>query len=98
VLKRDKRAIFSAAAHAHRAVEFLHGLQAVRNRGRLMGGPFPSGSNGPGVCSSELRYTSAAAGPNLTGSVLSVARALDRRPVCSVSPAVPAIPPGGADS
>jgi len=27
VLKRDKRAIFSAAAHAHRAVEFLHGLQ-----------------------------------------------------------------------
>ena len=27
VLKRDKRAIFSAAAHAHRAVEFLHALQ-----------------------------------------------------------------------
>lgn len=27
VLKDDKRAIFSAAAHAQRAVEFLHGLQ-----------------------------------------------------------------------
>jgi antirestriction protein ArdC len=27
VLKRDKRAIFSAAAHAHRAVDFLHALQ-----------------------------------------------------------------------
>ena len=27
VLKRDKRAIFSAAAHAYRAVAFLHGLQ-----------------------------------------------------------------------
>jgi antirestriction protein ArdC len=28
VLKNDKRAIFSAAAHAQKAVEFLHGLQA----------------------------------------------------------------------
>lgn len=28
VLKEDKRAIFSAAAHAQRAVEFLHGLQS----------------------------------------------------------------------
>jgi antirestriction protein ArdC len=27
VLKNDKRAIFSAAAHAQRAVDFLHGLQ-----------------------------------------------------------------------
>ena len=27
VLKRDKRAIFTAAAHAQRAAEFLHGLQ-----------------------------------------------------------------------
>ena len=27
VLKNDKRAIFSAAAHAQKAVEFLHGLQ-----------------------------------------------------------------------
>ena len=27
VLKEDKRAIFSAAAHAQRAAEFLHGLQ-----------------------------------------------------------------------
>ena len=27
VLKADKRAIFSAAAHAERAVKFLHGLQ-----------------------------------------------------------------------
>jgi antirestriction protein ArdC len=27
VLKLVKRAIFSAAAHAHRAVDFLHGLQ-----------------------------------------------------------------------
>jgi antirestriction protein ArdC len=27
VLKEDKRAIFSAAAHAQRAVEFLHKLQ-----------------------------------------------------------------------
>lgn len=29
VLKNDKRAIFSAAAHAQRAVDFLHGLQPV---------------------------------------------------------------------
>jgi antirestriction protein ArdC len=28
VLKNDKRAIFTAAAHAQRAVDFLHGLQA----------------------------------------------------------------------
>jgi antirestriction protein ArdC len=27
VLKDDKRAIFAAAAHAQRAVNFLHGLQ-----------------------------------------------------------------------
>jgi antirestriction protein ArdC len=27
VLKNDKRAIFSAAAHAQRAVDYLHGLQ-----------------------------------------------------------------------
>lgn len=27
VLKNDKRAIFTAAAHAQRAAEFLHGLQ-----------------------------------------------------------------------
>jgi antirestriction protein ArdC len=27
VLKEDKRAIFSAASHAQRAVDFLHGLQ-----------------------------------------------------------------------
>ena len=30
VLRRDKRAIFTAAAHAQRAVEFLHGLQESR--------------------------------------------------------------------
>jgi antirestriction protein ArdC len=29
VLKDDKRAIFSAAAHAQRAADFLHGLQPV---------------------------------------------------------------------
>ena len=28
VLKNDKRAIFSAASHAQRAADFLHGLQA----------------------------------------------------------------------
>jgi len=27
VLKNDKRAIFTAAAHAQRAADFLHGLQ-----------------------------------------------------------------------
>jgi antirestriction protein ArdC len=27
VLKNDKRAIFSAASHAQRAADFLHGLQ-----------------------------------------------------------------------
>jgi antirestriction protein ArdC len=27
VLKYDKRAIFNAAAHAQRAVDYLHGLQ-----------------------------------------------------------------------
>ena len=30
VLKNDKRAIFSAAAHAQKAVDFLHGLDAVK--------------------------------------------------------------------
>jgi antirestriction protein ArdC len=30
VLKDDKRAIFTAAAHAQRAVDFLHGLQQRR--------------------------------------------------------------------
>jgi len=29
VLKNDKRAIFSAAAHAQKAVDYLHGLQAT---------------------------------------------------------------------
>ncbi|NLS18866.1 hypothetical protein HGP16_20190 [Rhizobium sp. P40RR-XXII] len=29
VLKEDKRAIFSAAAHAQRAADFLHGLRSV---------------------------------------------------------------------
>lgn len=29
VLKDDKRAIFTAAAHAQRAADFLHGLQPV---------------------------------------------------------------------
>jgi len=29
VLKDDKRAIFSAAAHAQRAADFLHGLQPL---------------------------------------------------------------------
>jgi antirestriction protein ArdC len=29
VLKNDKRAIFTAASHAQRAVDFLHGLQGV---------------------------------------------------------------------
>jgi len=29
VLKNDKRAIFTAAAHAQRAVDHLHGLQAI---------------------------------------------------------------------
>jgi antirestriction protein ArdC len=27
VLKNDKRAVFSAASHAQRAADFLHGLQ-----------------------------------------------------------------------
>src|SRR5262245_51280887 len=30
VLKNDKRAVFSAAAHAQRAADFLHGLQCPR--------------------------------------------------------------------
>jgi antirestriction protein ArdC len=30
VLKDDKRAVFSAAAHAQRAADYLHGLQAVK--------------------------------------------------------------------
>ena len=34
VLKNDKRAIFNAAAHAQRAADFLHGLQASRTEGR----------------------------------------------------------------
>jgi antirestriction protein ArdC len=37
VLKADKRAIFTAAGHAQRAADFLHGLQAQRRgrRGRV---------------------------------------------------------------
>ncbi len=34
VLKGDKRAIFSAAAHAQRAADFLHGLQAAQTEER----------------------------------------------------------------
>jgi antirestriction protein ArdC len=30
VLKGDKRAIFTAASHAQRAADFLHGLQAAQ--------------------------------------------------------------------
>jgi antirestriction protein ArdC len=33
VLKEDKRAIFTAAAHAQRAADFLHGLQASQQMG-----------------------------------------------------------------
>jgi len=33
VLKEDKRAIFSAASHAQRAVDFLHGLQSAQQAG-----------------------------------------------------------------
>jgi antirestriction protein ArdC len=31
-LKGDTRAIFSAAAHAQRAADYLHGLQAVKTK------------------------------------------------------------------
>lgn len=42
VLKNDKRAIFTASAHAHRAADYLHGLQqTVDGRGRRLGGPSP---------------------------------------------------------
>jgi antirestriction protein ArdC len=34
-LKNDKRAIFSAAAHAQKAVDFLHPAPAAPSRGRL---------------------------------------------------------------
>jgi len=34
VLRNDKRFIFSAAAHAQRAIDFLHGLQPDRNQER----------------------------------------------------------------
>ena len=34
VLKDDKRAIFTAAAHAQRAVDFLHGLQPATEQAR----------------------------------------------------------------
>jgi antirestriction protein ArdC len=30
ILREDKRAIFAAAAHAQRAVDYLHGLQSER--------------------------------------------------------------------
>jgi antirestriction protein ArdC len=30
VLKKDKRAIFTAASHAQRAADFLHGLQPAQ--------------------------------------------------------------------
>ncbi len=37
VLKEDKRAIFQAAAHAQRAVDFLHGLQAPMQDNTIVG-------------------------------------------------------------
>lgn len=44
VLKNDKRAIFTAAAHAQRAADYLHGLQQTVDGmgGRRLGGPLPS--------------------------------------------------------
>ena len=42
VLKNDKRAIFSAAAHAQRAVDFLHGLQRPKAEAAACGGLWPA--------------------------------------------------------
>jgi antirestriction protein ArdC len=36
VLKNDKRAIFTAAAHAQRASDYLHGLQAAETEDRAV--------------------------------------------------------------
>jgi hypothetical protein len=38
MLKREKGAIVSAGAHAHGAVDFLHGFAAARKRCRLISG------------------------------------------------------------
>jgi antirestriction protein ArdC len=38
VLRNDKRAIFQAASHAQRAVEYLHSLQPREQEGRRVGG------------------------------------------------------------
>src|SRR6202020_2884575 len=40
VLQNDKRAIFTAAAHAQRAADFLHGLQKVDGMRVSIGGSF----------------------------------------------------------
>jgi antirestriction protein ArdC len=42
VLKRDNRAIFTAAAHAKRTVDFLHGLQGASARLDAAGRAFSS--------------------------------------------------------
>jgi len=39
VLKSDKRAIFQAASHAQRAVEFLHALRETAAGAALQNGP-----------------------------------------------------------
>ena len=35
VLRQDKHAIFTAAAHAQKAVDYLHGLQAVEETAKI---------------------------------------------------------------
>ena len=42
VLREDKRAIFSAAAHAQRAADFLHGLQPQDTGGCISPPDFPA--------------------------------------------------------
>jgi hypothetical protein len=43
VLKNDKRAIFTAAAHVQRAADYLHTLQRPTELGQgRLGGPLPN--------------------------------------------------------
>jgi hypothetical protein len=57
VLKNDKRAILTSAAHAQKAADFLHGLQAPMIH--ILACPRPAGAGAPGT----KRYGAGCAGP-----------------------------------
>jgi antirestriction protein ArdC len=89
LLREDKRAIFTAAAHAQRAVDFLHGLQRVQIKSALATAQHtPSGCLPP---FSMLPSAPSALGQRTTDSRGAKHRARSIRPhlarVCRKSPA-----------